>query len=256
MPDLKLHIAEHFTAPVWRMEIDSVRDILFAELRDMSSRQVSFAAINLQTAETYYKNFQADESWLTGIEAAYDGVLLLHYYEKQNSPAHKGLAAYDGATHQLLWNNFNYGFEQLTINGPALFDVRFQPRKAFVADVHTGLQTHKFNNIIDGSLENYVVQPQAVPIATLPELAAVSAEPFGNLLHYLDYNTFRIVSLHARWAGQLKQLLYVFENGKPVFEDLLNANIQKMQPEAFVMYKNQLVYLKDKTELKVLDLEG
>jgi len=253
MPDIKLHIAEHFDAPVWRMEIDSTSDILFAEVRDLEQREVSFSAISLDTAETFYKGFKADESWLTGIESAYNSVLLLHYYEKKNSPAHKGIAAFDGATRRLLWNNFNYSFDHLTVNGPVLFDMRFQPKKLFIADINTGLRLRAYDAAIDQEPRNLIVLPQTAAVA-LHEAVLLQVEPYGNMLHCLDYNSYRIVSLHAQWAGQLRQLLYVFENGKPVFEDLLNADIQKMQPEAFVMYKNQLIYLKDKTELKVLNL--
>ncbi len=253
MADFKLHIAEHFDAPVWRMEIDAVQDILFAEIRNVNTHEVSFASINLQTAESLYKNFRADESWLTGIESAYNGVLLLHYYEAQSSPAHKGLAAFSGTKAKLLWNNFNYAFDHLTVNGPVFYDTRFQPRKLFLADVFTGEKTRNYDAATDTEFINRLALPQHTVIPDVV-LNHISAEPYGNLMYYLDYNNYRIVSLHTQWAGQLKQQLFIFDNGKPVFEDLLNADIQKMQPEAFVMYKNQLIYLKDKTEIKVLNL--
>lgn len=253
MPGLKLHIAEHFDAPVWRMEIDSISDILFTEIRDLTTREVSFASISLKTAETYFKNYKADESWLTGMESAYDGVLLLHYYEAKNSPTHKGIAAIDGRSKQLLWSNFIYAFDHLSQNGPVLYDARFQPRKYFLADVRAGAQLRAYSAAMDLPIETPLLLPSPAPFI-LPEISQLLLEPFGNIVQCLDYNTYRIVSLHTQWAGQLKQLLYIFENGKPVFEDLLNSDIQKMQPESFVLYKDQLIYLKDKTEIKVLNL--
>lgn len=54
--------------------------------------------------------------------------------------------------------------------------------------------------------------------------------------------------------GNLMQELYVIKNEKLVYRDLLNENIQKLQPEAFVLIKNHLVYIKNKTALKVLNL--
>jgi len=78
--------------------------------------------------------------------------------------------------------------------------------------------------------------------------------PFGNSVHYLDYNNFRIVSLHTLQAGELKQYLFVMDGADKVYEDLLNTDIQKLQPEAFIIHKNRLVYIKNKTELKVLSL--
>jgi hypothetical protein len=78
--------------------------------------------------------------------------------------------------------------------------------------------------------------------------------PFGNSVHYLEHNNFRIVSLHTLQAGELKQYLFVMNGGETVYEDLLNADIQKLQPEAFIVHKNRLVYIKNKTDLKVLSL--
>ena len=254
MTEIKLCIAEHFDAPVWRLEVDGLTDTLFAEIRDVTHRQVDFAAINLRNAETNFKSFKTDETWLTGMESSYDGVLLIHFFETQNGPAHKGLAAIDGTNGQLLWSNFNYGFDHLSSSGPVVYDVRLQPRKYFVADIRSGNRVNAVD--ADGTelIQNFITSPAAHPVSAITELTDLQPEPYGNIVQCLDYNSYRIVSLHTQWAGQLKQLLYIFENGKPVFEDILNADIQKMQPEAFVMYKHQLIYLKNKTEIKVLNL--
>jgi hypothetical protein len=48
--------------------------------------------------------------------------------------------------------------------------------------------------------------------------------------------------------------LFVMNGGETVYEDLLNADIQKLQPEAFIVHKNRLVYIKNKTDLKGLSL--
>ncbi|MDB5086247.1 MAG: hypothetical protein JWR09_241, partial [Mucilaginibacter sp.] len=65
---------------------------------------------------------------------------------------------------------------------------------------------------------------------------------------------FRIVSLHTLVDGQLNQLLFIMDGNKKIYEDLLNNKIQKMQPEAFILHKNHLIYIKNKAELKVLSL--
>jgi len=80
------------------------------------------------------------------------------------------------------------------------------------------------------------------------------AHPFGNMMHYLEYNNLRIVSLHALKGGELTQLLYIMNGVDNVYEDILNAGIQKIQPEAFIMYKNCLIYIKNKSEIKILAL--
>ena len=74
------HITYQFKLPVWRLEIDALSKIVFIEVRDQSDKKVSFASINLETGKVLFDELQTEERWLTGIEAAYDGILLLHNY--------------------------------------------------------------------------------------------------------------------------------------------------------------------------------
>jgi hypothetical protein len=244
--------AEHFEGEVWRLEIDPVSHTLFAEIRNSENRQVSFAAISLESGKTYFKNHTLDESWLTGIETAFNGVLLLHYYQAAASPAHKGLAAVEAATGRVLWHNFNITFDHLSVSGPIVFDSRLQPPVYQLADMGTGALLRSYNPAIDVVIDNQLIVPQVTPWpAHLPQLPV---EPHRNNVHYVEYNGLIIVSLHALWAGQLRQYLYVFNQHDLIFEDILNTHIQKLQPEAFVLYRNQLIYLKEKLEIKVLNL--
>ncbi|MBS7562975.1 DUF4905 domain-containing protein [Mucilaginibacter sp. Bleaf8] len=252
MSSLKLLVAEHFEGQVWRMEIDAVSHTLFAEIRHVENRTVTFAAIGLRDGKTYFKNHTVDERWLTGIETAYDGVLLLHFYESAVSPSHKGLAAIDAKTSNLLWNNFNYTFNHLSANGPIFYDSRLQPTKYYLADIRTGVLKRAYEPALDNDFDNQILVPQIIPLP--PNLPALPVESYSNKVHYLEYNSVRIVSLHALWAGQLKQYLFITEGDQIIFEDILNTNIQKLQPEAFVLYQNQLIYLKEKSEIQVLNL--
>ena len=70
----------------------------------------------------------------------------------------------------------------------------------------------------------------------------------------LNYNSYLIISLHTQNNGNLQQQLFVIENDTLIYQDLLNEQIQKLQPEAFVMINNYLIYLKNKITLKVLNL--
>ncbi len=248
----KLLVAEHFSGQIWRMEIDPISHMLFAEVRDQAARKVSFAAISLSTGQTHFKDNTIDESWLTGIETAYNGVLLLHYYQAAGSPAHKGLAGIDGMTGKVLWQNFNYTFDHLTVNGPVVFDARIQPPRYQLMDGLTGSLQREMTPVTDTVPDSPIRVPHSMQAP--PDLPKLPAEPYHNIVHYLEYNDLIIVSLHTLWADQLKQCLYIVKGNEVVFEDILNTNIQKLQPEAFVLYHDQLIYLKDKVEIKVLNL--
>jgi len=247
------NISEQFDGAIWRMEIDEITETIFVEIRNSKEKKVYFGAIDLPSGKTLFKGLSTDERWLTGIEAAYDGVLLLHFYQSETGPAHKGLLAVDAFTGKTLWSNYTYSFDHLCEAGPVLYDARIQPRKLFLADIKTGATTRIYEPSTYKRLENNIVIPEMkTPEFLVPGLLPVHA--YGNMIHYLDYNNFRIVSLHALRAGQLTQSLFIMDGVNKVYEDLLNEEIQKIQPEAFILHKNHLIYIKNKSALKILTL--
>lgn len=251
---MELHsfINEQFNGHIWRMEIDGLSDILFVEIRDNKEKKVCFGSVNLVSGKVNFKEFSTPERWLTGIETAYDGVLLLHNYQSATGPAHKGLVAIDAVTAKTLWANYNFALDHLSTDGPVVFDTRTQRSKLFLADIKTGTAIRVYESSDNKELENNIMFPNRIVPGLLPFSIPVRSE--GNVAHYLNYNNFRIVSLHALQADKLVQLLYIMNGADLVFEDILNTDIQKIQPEAFIIYKNRLVYIKNKTELNVLSL--
>jgi len=128
-----------------------------------------------------------------------------------------------------------------------------QPKKLLVADIKTGGVKRNYDPIIDKDAVAPILLPQVLPASCL-EGTSIKIEPFGNRVHYLEYNNFRIVSLHSFEAEKLQQHLFVLNDMDVVYEDILNCDIQKIQPEAFILYKNCLIYIKNKAELKALKL--
>ena len=250
---LQPHISYQFKSAAWRLDIDTNRNIVFAEIRDPADKKVSFAAININTGQVLFDGLETEERWLTGIETAYNGVLLLHGYQSESSPTHKGLIAIEGETGKTLWNNYTITFDHLSINGPVVYDSRLQPPKLFVIDSKTGAMLRSYEPSIDVEIDNHIALPDDLAHefwASLP----LENEPFGNAVHYLDHNSFRIVSLHTFAEGTLQQHLYIFKGGEIVYQDLLNTGIQKLQPESFLLYKEYLIYLKNQSQLKILNL--
>lgn len=247
---LQPYISEQFTGVIWRLEIDELSDTICIETRNETDKQVSFSSIGLDNGQVYFKDLTTEERWLTGIEAVYDGVLLLHNYFSQNGPLHKGIVAIDAFTGKILWSNYTYAFESLTQDGPILYNTQIHPKKLYLTDVHTGAATRVYEPTINAGLKTSI---------SVPEIADATAftaplPPFGNSVHSLNYNQYRIVSLHSIQAGTLQQWLFVTDDTGKVYEDLLNTGIQKLQPESFILHKNRLIYIKNKSELKIIKL--
>ncbi|WP_162499757.1 DUF4905 domain-containing protein [Mucilaginibacter terrigena] len=250
---LQPFVSQTLNGAVWRLQIDGETDIMCIEIRNEKDRQTSFAAVNLASGQVYFTSLTLPERWLTGIENIYNGVLLLHYYKHETSPEHKSIIAVDATTSTELWSNYSLAFNHLSTNGPVAYNPGIQPKKLLLIDVLSGQTIRPYNTTLDKPLDNYIVIPEMIPAAqlipgTLPE------EPYGNMVHYLNHNSYRIVSLHTFKNGALQQHLYIMDGSNVVYHDLLNQDIQKLQPEAFVLHKNALIYIKNRTEIKVLKL--
>ncbi|GAB3927303.1 DUF4905 domain-containing protein [Mucilaginibacter myungsuensis] len=252
--ELKPYIKLQLDGIVWRMEIDPVSSTLCLEVRREQDKQVSFTAADLISGKINFTGLTVDERWLTGIESAYDGVLLLHGYASEGSPTHKGLTALDGTTGEILWQDYNRTFDHLSTRGPVCYDTRFQPRKLSFVDIKTGTISGTYDGVLDQDIESRIIVPDMVT-ANETEHTMLPQQPFANILHKLYHNSYRIVSLHAQKTDALHQLLYIYKDGNLVFTDLLNSDIQKLQPEAFVLHDQHLIYLKNRMELNVIKLE-
>lgn len=253
MTTLKPYIHQQFTGQIWKLQIDSVKQLLFVETRDAEKREVSFSGFDLKTGRTNFLNLSGDEKWLTGIEGCFDGVLFLHGYQSAQSPVHKGIRALNGLTGDELWSNYTYAIQHISISGPVAYNTQIQPPKLLVLNAQTGAILRAFDKVIDADMEQNIQVPQVVTTLPADLKQHIQGDINGNI-HYIEHNSFRIVSLHTFNNTGLSQILLVMQGGNLVYEDLLVDGIQKLQPEAFIIQHNRLIYIKNKVELKVLNL--
>lgn len=246
-------IDHRFKSPVWRMEIDSISDTILIETREVADKRVHFSSINLQTGKICFDYLENEERWMAGIEAAHDGVLLVHNYQSESGPAHKGLIAIDVLTGKVLWQNYNLTFDQLTINGPLLYDTRFQPKRLMLTDIHTGATKRPHEPSIDLEFAYEIGFPETVSDEFALSLH-LPVHALENTVQYHEHSNRIIVSLHAIINGVLQQHLYLMRGTDIIYHDLLADGIQKLQPESFIIHKDQLIYLVNRSQLKVLNL--
>ncbi len=243
----------NLNATIWRMEIDELTDTLVAEVRDEQQKQASFSAINLVTGKLNFTGHTTPERWLTGVECVYDNVVLLHHYKHETGPEHKAVIAIAADSANELWSNYSIAFDHLSINGPVVYSTAFQSKKLMLADIKTGALVRPYDELQDKPFPNSIVIPN---ITTADHFApgVLPYQAYGNIVHYLNHNNYIIVSLHTQKTGGLQQHLLIMDGTNIVYQDILNADIQKLQPEAFVLHKNALVYIKNKVEIKALNL--
>ena len=145
-------------------------------------------------------------------------------------------------------------FEFLSINGPVVYNSQIQPKKLFLVDIKTGTSLRAYEPNVDLELNNHIITAHLLPPQLLSTLT-LPVKPYGDMVQYLEHNNHRIVSLHTFLNSQLEQSIYVINNdGLIIYQDLLQNNIQKLQPEAFIVHINKLIYLKNRSELIIINL--
>jgi hypothetical protein len=143
------YLTKKFDGDIWRMEIDEQSDNILLEIRNAVNKQVSFASVCLTSGKVNFESHTTNERWLTGLEAGWDDVMLIHNYVSGNTPVHRGLIAFDAKTGARLWENYNFAFHHLSNNGPIIYDTRLQPVKLMLADIHFGKLKRSYESIID-----------------------------------------------------------------------------------------------------------
>ena len=253
MITLKPYINQQFNAQIWRLVIDSIAGLLFIETRNSDTREAKFSGIDLKSGNTNFTDFLSEEKWLTGIEGCYNGVLFLHGYQSAQSPVHKGIIALNSAKGHTLWHNYTHAIQCITVNGPIGYNTQLQPPKLLLLDSLNGSTIRQFDPDIDVGIDMEITVPELVELSDPALSLHVEGDIVGKI-HYMEYNSFRIVSLHTLIKTELSQVLLIMQGSDLVYEDLLIGKIQKLQPEAFIMHRNQLIYIKNKVELRVLNL--
>ncbi|MEX8548419.1 MAG: DUF4905 domain-containing protein [Mucilaginibacter sp.] len=251
---LKVIIDQPFSGLIWKLETDTENDLIYIETRNEKEHSAGFSSLNLKTGKLNFSELVSEEKWLVGLSGGRKGILFLHGYLSDQTPEHKAIIALNGETGKQLWTNYNLSLETFTQQGLLAADQRFQSKRLVLLDEKTGnVKTGiDLNDLADD------VQPIQIPqMLLLPpqNLAALIAGTITGGISCFNYNPYLIISLHTQKNEGYLQQLFVVENEAIIYQDLLNEQIQKLQPEAFVVIKNYLVYIKNKSTLKVLNLE-
>lgn len=240
-----------FSGLIWKLEIDAATNLIFAETRNSENRTVAFSSFSLKTGQVYFLEVMTEEKWLTGMEGGRCGMLFLHSYKSPQSPEHKAVIALNAFSGKQVWADYNFSAEAFTTAGLLVTDQRFQTKKTVLLDYQTGKLLPKPVDLADDFQQ---IQNPLMLLLPPQNLADLIPKTIIGEISCLNYNSYLIISLHTQKNGALLQQLFIIENDEIIYQDLLNEQIQKLQPEAFIVVNNHLIYLKNKMILKVLNL--
>ncbi len=110
-----MNSSTNFDSSIWKILFDMKRHLLAVEVRNKEEKKVSYYLVQLPSGKTY--PILISHTWWAGLLDFYDGILLLHGYENEGLPIHKGIFAYDAMNGHLLWKEEEASLKQSFVEG-------------------------------------------------------------------------------------------------------------------------------------------
>lgn len=270
---LKKHINYKSNNQVWRILI-SAKNHLIVENRNTELKQVYFNCFDLQAGKKVFVEKQFDETYWIGIEKVVDDIIFFHGFAKPDMPGHKGISAFSIDEQKIIWKNNQYTFLFLYQDKIYCFVQKFEGRDYYVVDSKTGefieqvnLSDEEINQLRRKAAESENYSDYLFPIFQNES----SEKDFINIIsdftksrkiigdiEYVHYKDLLIFNFHEEISkNNLINNLICFEiSKKKIFlKEIINVNVAYPAPDSFFIYKNFLIFVKDKMQVFVYKIE-
>jgi hypothetical protein len=236
-------LAANFSGIIWKLKTDE-SGIIAVETRDTSKKEVRFSAFSFITGETYFKEHIYEERWNLSLAFTTENNLVINSFEHAETPESKGIISVNLKDGSVLWQKFNISLNLPQHNGLQVYDSRMQPRKYYWIEHLTG------RNMAAPSIQpedHGILFPEADKSFTIPHF--IQHAPLAGDLSVLQYSDKVFLSFHELMDDHLRQRLLVYQGDKVLLDDILISGIQKLQPEAFFIQQNHLIFIRNKGEI-------
>lgn len=241
---LDLVLSEKFESLVWKVMIHE-NGTLAVETRNTDLKQVAFSVMDVKTGQVYFRERTYQEAWQLNLAFAGMKNLLINGYGHSDTPESKGIMSVDARTGDILWQKFNISLNQGRDEGIEVFDTRLQPRRYFWIDHLSGDPISAPGMNLPA--RNSIIFPETRDTFPLPPF--IDAGKITGHICTLSYLDKEFLSFHEVRDNYLQQRLIVYQEDRILLDDIITTGIQKLQPEAFFMQLNHLVYIRNKREI-------
>ena len=242
---LKQVFSEKFKGLIWKIHIHEKNNCLAVESRQLDSRNVAFTVLNLQTGKIFFKERSYLEPMNLNLVYVAQHNLILTVNEQAESPESKGLISINILNGEILWERYNYSFNQANSSGVQVYDPKIYPRNYFWINHLNAENIGKQEN--SPILYSDLSYPELFESYVLPDF--IEHGLITGEISVLLKNDISMVSFHQKLESNIQQRLVVYQHDKIFIDDIIIDGIQKLQPESFFMINNCLLYIRNKNEI-------
>jgi hypothetical protein len=244
--ELKQVFSEKFEGLIWNIRIHEKNGYMAVESRHLESRNVAFTVLDLQTGEIFFKERTYLEPMNLNLAYAAPDNLILTANEHTESPESKGLISINILNGEILWERYNFSFNQADSSGLQVYDPKIFPRNYLWINHLNAENINKQENSPYAE-DSDLLFPDLFETYTLPDFIEYG-QIVGEISVLLN-NGLSIVSFHQKFENNMQQRLVVYQDDRIFINDIIIDGIQKLQPESFFMIKNSLLYVRNKNEI-------
>jgi hypothetical protein len=261
---IKLKFSILFDGTIWKILPDEVQKRLLIEVRNADLHQAEVFSLDLNKEELLPLHpLPADTTWWLGLEAAFDGIAVLHTYPNEQEPAHRGVYMYDMSTGQELWHTTLVSYKGI------------QPGQLLVKEESTGQlqvlssqtgQAMPMPAPEDAIMRNFdACRQDRNKIPRFPLHYPAKHAYFESVSQfikiktghtaiegtdYLEAGGFIIISYYTLQDTRLaNRLLITDSSGNVLLQDILALNLIGIGSDTFFVLDQLLLFIKNKNEL-------
>lgn len=254
--NLQLNFSHRFEGVIWNMVAGGENDPLVIEVRDMTTRQVAFSALNPDSGEFVWRDKTLEEPWWINLTLVNDGVVVFTIYLDTNNPDKKGILAYNGPDLTLIWWKNDFSVSALTSSALRGFSQKYGLKEQAL-ELRTG-------NEIPIPADDRIVEPYML---TKPIQYLEGTEYFDTVktflskqlnlkvisaLEYLETEKNMVISCYVADGDSLDlaNFLIVFsKKGECLLKEEISSRVKGIGFDTFFVLRNNLIFIKDKNEL-------
>jgi len=226
---------------------------LFLEVRDEQQRQVSFAAFDLDSRKTIFKDLTFDEHWWISLADASGDFLLLKVYTDTNNPEKKSLLVYDFKRKEIAWWRNHYSISFVADNIVQGSDHALGT-KFLALDLQTGSPIES-GGLIEPK-ENFLIQKPLQYFHDSNHFETIKRYIEGqcgvnpvSLIEYLEFEGIIAISFYMGEQNLANYLLILKEDGNQVLYERIGEQLKGIGMDTFFMFSEYLIFAKNKGEL-------
>lgn len=239
---LKPALQAKFNGIIWKVVTDPMCSVIAIETRDPKNRTANFSAFNFETGITFFKEVTVQDSWNWGLDRACHGFVYLHSYVNEKTPEHKAIIAIDESG-IIAWQIYNRTLEDISGDGLIVYNPAMQEKRLELLNPASGVvENTNIRNL--QPLNRTIYFPETTSSPSLMAKVAEKGTVVGPV-SFLEHNGKECLSFHTAQNSILSQHLLIMSKDAVIHEEILEHNIQKLNPEPFYIEQDHLFCIRN-----------